>query len=143
MVSMNGVIIPLSGGASAVTFQYHPQEISQAYSATWVPLKVAGRETPYLQYTNGEEDLLEFTLRFASKGAPGYVKGKLEGLQALMKPSGSMGGLQGPPVLQLVLGSDLRWRCVLQGLKTRKHTWHDRNLLWYYADAHLTFSRKA
>jgi hypothetical protein len=138
---MKGMIIPLTGTAGNLTFQWNPDEISQSHAATWVPIKVAGKEVPFYQFTNGEDDQLEFTLRFSSKGDPGFVKGQLEKVMGFLKPTQRFSGMQSPAVLQVILGSDLRGRYVLTKVRTRKHTYANGSLLWYYGDAQLTLSR--
>jgi hypothetical protein len=138
---MKGMIIPLSGSVGHLTFQWNPDEITESHEASWVPIVVAGRGVPYMQYTNGEEDLLEFTLRFSSKGDPNFVKSQLDLIKSFRKPSQSLAGMKVPPILQVILGADIRDQYVLTRVRTKKHTYANESLLWYYGDANMTLSK--
>ncbi len=138
---MNGIIIPLKGAVGSFTFQWNPTEVSEGYSAAWVPIKVAGRALPYQQYSNGEEETLEFTLRFSSSGDAGFVKEQLKKLKDLMKPTENLSGMKAQKPLQVRLGSDINGKYVLKQMRSRKHTYADGSLSWFYADANLSFSK--
>ena len=139
-----GMIIPLEGGLTggAITFQWNPAEVHRQDSANWVPLYVAGRELPYLQYAHGRESILRFTLRFTGSGSsPSFVGDMLDNLRSLMEPSIQMASLQRPPRVIVMLGNDLRLTCVLRDCRTRRHTYATPDgLQWLFGDAQLIFS---
>jgi len=84
---MKGMIIPLSGSAGTSHIPVEPRRDYRVARGVMGPIVVAGRGVPYMQYTNGEEDLLEFTLRFSSKGDSNFVKSQLDLIKSFRTPS--------------------------------------------------------
>lgn len=111
-----GLIVPIEGTASPVVFQWNPEEIDgPGGDANWVPIDVAGREQPYLQYTHGNLSVIEFELQFSRHDNPdGYVQNQIDNLVNLTKPTVKMAGLSRPPLVMLILGNRPRTTCVVK-----------------------------
>jgi hypothetical protein len=134
-----GMIIPLDGDASIVTFQWNPKAVLQDKSIKWQHLKVAGREQPYVQYGCGEPTkyVFPFTISRSNNG-PDFVKFVQEQLLQLTKPTAG-GTVKRPPLCQLILGMYLNITCFVTDVRFQNTEFFDYiNLLPTSSEAVLT-----
>ena len=112
---MRGGIIPLEGGGNQIMFQWNPAQISGPnVKPKYAEIEVAGREVPYLQYSNGSTITYTFDLD-VSRGdnGPGYVKGVVEALSELTRPTIRGQGMNRAPRVLFIFGSLFSKVCVI------------------------------
>lgn len=110
-----GQIIPLSGLIMPIRFQWNPREINGPTAmSTYATMKVAGRQFPYIEFSNGEQSSIRFDLEYSTRSDNGaMVKANYLALNALTMPVISGRSMQQPPMVMLILGSFLRERCIV------------------------------
>lgn len=112
---IRGMIIPIEGGGGSIRFQWNPRDLGGFTShAEYAVLKVAGRETPFLQFACGDVRQLDIELEF-SKGAngDGYVMAMVESIQKLTRPLIRGATLHRPPRVMWIFGDMPKKRCVI------------------------------
>jgi hypothetical protein len=144
MTPTSGMIIPIDGIASPVIFQWNPKDVV-GFDAhpEWSTLFVAGRGSPYLQYSNGKEQILKITIE-ASRydNGDGYVAGFYESLISLTKPTITTGVMKRPPRVMLVLGAFLREMCIITEVSPRfNELFAPETLLPFHGEFSVTFVR--
>jgi hypothetical protein len=133
-----GMIIPLDGSASVITFQWNPNAIIQDKKIKWNHLKVAGREQPFQQYGCGEARIFIFSFTISrSNNSPNFVKMVQDQLLEYTKPTAG-GTVKRPPLAQVILGSYLNLQCIVRDIKFQSVEFFDPvNLLPTSAEAAL------
>jgi hypothetical protein len=112
-----GMIIPLDGDASVITFQWNPNTIIQDKKIKWQHLRVAGREQPFQQYGCGEARVFVFAFTVSrSNNSPNFVKMVQDQILEYTKPTAG-GTVKRPPLAQLILGSYLNLQCIVRDVK--------------------------
>lgn len=137
---IRGMIIPIEGGGSTIRFQWNPREL-QGFGARaeYAILKVAGRETPFLQFACGDVPTLEIELKF-TKGSSddGYVMRMVDTLQRLTKPLIRGATLHRPPRVMWVFGDMPKRRCVVARADPRYQGLFSASLAPHEATVSLT-----
>ncbi|MEW6352509.1 MAG: hypothetical protein AB1646_25970 [Thermodesulfobacteriota bacterium] len=112
---MRGMILPLEGGGQAIIFEWNPKQIEgPGAKAEYAQIKTAGRETPFLQYSNGDVISIRFDLELSrSDFGDGYVKGVVDNLVRLTKPTVRGQGVNRPPRVKFLFGNLLRRTCIV------------------------------
>ena len=125
-----GMMIPLDGDASVITFQWNPNTIVMDKKIKWQHLKVAGREQPFQQYGCGEARIFVFAFTISrSNNAPNFVKMVQDQILEYTKPTAG-GTVKRPPLTQLILGSYLNLQCIVRDVKFQQVEFFDNiNLL--------------
>lgn len=112
-----GMIIPLDGDASVITFQWNPKSVMQDKAIKWQHLPVAGREQPFQQYGCGHPDKYVFPFSISrSNNGPDFVKWVQDELLKLTKPTAG-GTVKRPPLCQLILGMYLNIMCIITDVR--------------------------
>lgn len=112
---IRGMIISIEAMIQPIRFQWNPRELQGFTSkAEYAVLKVAGRETPYLQFATGDVRQLDVELEFSKSGnGDGYVMRMVEALQELTKPLVRGVTLHRPPRVMWIFGEMPKKRCVI------------------------------
>ena len=134
-----GMLIPLDGEASVITFQWNPSQVIQDKKIKWNHLKVAGREQPFQQYGCGEPKIYMFPFTISrSNNSPNFVMMVQDQLMEYTKPTAG-GTVKRPPLAQLILGSYLNLKCIVRDIKTQNTEFYDPiNLLPTSAEVVVT-----
>lgn len=134
-----GMIVPLDGDASVITFQWNPKAVLQGKNIKWQHLKVAGREQPYLQYGCGEPNRYIFPFSISrSNNGPDFVKWVQDELLKLTKPTAG-GTVKRPPLCQVILGLYLNITCFVTDVRFQSVEFYDPiNLLPTSCEAVVT-----
>ena len=116
-VFTRGMLIPLDGDASVVTFQWNPKSVIIDKEIHWQHLKVAGRESPYQQFGCGEvkKIIFPFTISNYNNGSD-FVMTVQNSILAYTKPTAG-NTVKRPPLAQLILGSYLNLTCFVKSVK--------------------------
>jgi len=103
-----GMIIPVDGGSSPVIFQWNPATIQYSRSAHWHPMKAAGNNEPFLQYTCGSNHIVHFSIDVSrDNNSDFFVKGFADSLIALADTTESGGNVKRPPKVMFISGASL------------------------------------
>lgn len=137
-----GMLIPLDGEASVITFQWNPKNVMQDKAIKWNHLKVAGREQPFQQYGCGEPDKYVFPFSVSrSNNGPDFVKFVQEELLKYTKPTAG-GTVKRPPLCQLILGTYLNIMCIVVDVRFQTQEFFDPiNLMPTSCEAVLSVER--
>jgi hypothetical protein len=120
-----GMLIPLDGDASVITFQWNPNAIIQDKKIRWNHLKVAGREQPFQQYGCGEARIFIFSFTISrSNNSPNFVKMVQDQILEYTKPTAG-GTVKRPPLAQVILGSYLNLQCIVRDIKFQQVEFFD------------------
>ena len=112
-----GMLIPLDGEASVITFEWNPHTIVRDKKIKWNHLKVAGREQPFQQYGCGEAELFMFAFTISrSNNTSNFVQMVQDQLLEYTKPTAG-GTVKRPPLAQVILGSYLNLQCIVRDIK--------------------------
>jgi len=139
-----GQIIPIDGGGGAIRFQWNPREITgPTASAQYAVIAVAGREFPYLEYSNGQQSHIRFDLEYSTASDNGsLVKSNFQALNALTKPSVRGASMSRPPRVMFIFGSFLRERCVVVEVQPNfSKVFHEADLMPLHAKIGVTLWR--
>lgn len=111
----------IDGPGGVVRFQWNPVEVEgPVYRAEYAPIKVLGRETPFLEFANGDIRHIRFDLEFSGQGnGPGWVTSQVAALERLCTPYRVGVGLRRPPRVKLIVGTFLRKTCVVAEMAPR------------------------
>lgn len=137
-----GMIIPLDGDASIITFQWNPKSVMRDKAIKWQHLKVAGREQPFQQYGCGEVEkyVFPFTISNSNNG-PDFVKLVQDQLMKLTKPTAGR-TVKRPPLCQLILGMYLNLMCIVTDVRFQSVEFFDPiNLLPTSCEAIVSVER--
>jgi hypothetical protein len=137
-----GMIIPLDGDASVITFQWNPKSVMQDKSIKWQHLAVAGREQPFQQYGCGQPHkyVFPFTVSRSNNG-PDFVKWVQDELLKLTKPTAG-GTVKRPPLCQVILGTYLNIKCIVTDVRFQSEEFFDPiNLLPTSCEAVISVER--
>jgi len=137
-----GMIIPIDGPGSSIRFQWNPKKIDgPTVKAEYAKLNVAGRDSPYQQYSHGDATIIKFTIEVSRyNNSDGYVASIGDALRSLTQPSVQMAGMSRPPRVMLILGSFLRSICILTEVAPEFEGIFEQNsLLPFNAKYKLTF----
>ena len=120
-----GMLIPLDGDASVITFQWNPKSVIIDKEIHWQHLRVAGREQPFQQYGCGEvrKVVLPFTISRYNNGLDFVMNVQTE-LLKYTKPTAG-GTVKRPPLAQLILGSYLNMQCIVRAIKFQSEEFFD------------------
>jgi hypothetical protein len=134
-----GMLIPLDGEASVITFQWNPSSVVQDKKIKWNHLKVAGREQPFQQYGCGEAKIYMFPFTISrSNNAPNFVMMVQDQIMEYTKPTAG-GTVKRPPLAQLILGAYLNLKCIVRDVKFQNIEFYDPiNLLPTSSEALVT-----
>lgn len=120
-----GMIIPLDGEASVITFQWNPMGVLQDKKIKWNQLRVAGREQPFQQYGCGEARVFIFPFTISrSNNAPNFVQMVQDQILAYTKPTAG-GTVKRPPLAQVILGTYLNLQCIVRDVKFQATEFYD------------------
>lgn len=110
----HGMILPIDGGVP-VTFQWNPREIrGPGGQAKYAAIEVAGREFPYIQYSNGQPSNIQFDTLWSTVNDAGVaVLAAFWALNSLTTPIPRGMSYSRPPRVMLILGGFLREMCVV------------------------------
>ena len=104
-----GMIIPYPSDDAEVgiiTFEYNPYEIHLDKEVQWAKVHVAGRDQPYMHFGCGEVQKLTLAIEVnKSNNSDFFVKGFMDDLNKLTKPTVQGAGMTRPPRVQLILGA--------------------------------------
>lgn len=126
-----GQIIPLGGLIPPIRFQWNPREINgPTATSTYATMRVAGRQFPYIEYSNGEQSSIRFDLEYSTRSDNGsMVKANYLLLNSLTMPLTIGKTMQQPPMVMLILGNFLRERCVVTEVTPNFPRLFDRDTL--------------
>lgn len=120
-----GMLIPLDGDATIITFQWNPKSVMRDKTIKWQHLKVAGREQPFQQYGCGEPEKYVFPFSISrSNNQPDFVKYVQTELMKFTKPTAG-GTVKRPPLCQLILGMYLNIMCIVTDIRFQSEEFFD------------------
>lgn len=94
-------------------FPSTPEEITDSAGAEWTDILVLGRSEPIRAWGSTNARKIGYTFQFqATEDVRGDVYNKVKWLQSLEYPTYAAGIAHRPPVLMLIMGSFMRFRCI-------------------------------
>ncbi len=137
-----GALIPLEGGGSEIWFQWNPANVDEAHKAEYAEIKVSGRDSPFLEYSNGATTTYSFDLDISrSDNGDDYVQSAVQSLVQMTKATVQGQGVNRPPRVLFVFGSLFSKECVVA--EANPKYWGQFNpitLMPYQATVHVVLN---